>query len=90
MRPRRRGSDGVRKGGKGGKGSDGKGEERKRKGGTGIGGRGKGWEENELLVGRHPILLVGRHPILTKLVNQTWPMVGVAAISRNLVMATTT
>lgn len=82
MRRRRRGSDGVRKGGKGGKGSDGKGEERKRKGGTGIGGRGKGWEENELLV--------GRHPILTKLVNQTWPMVGVATISRNLVMATTT
>lgn len=82
MRPRRRGSDGVRKGGKGGKGSDGKGEERKRKEGTGIGGRGKGWEENELLV--------GRHPILTKLVNQTWPMVGVATISRNLVMATTT
>jgi len=82
LRRRRRGSDGVRKGGKGGKGSDGKGEERKRKGGTGIGGRGKGWEENELLV--------GRHPILTKLVNQTWPMVGVATISRNLVMATTT
>jgi len=82
LRRRRRGSDGVRKGGKGGKGSDGKGEERKRKEGTGIGGRGKGWEENELLV--------GRHPILTKLVNQTWPMVGVATISRNLVMATTT